>query len=365
MVEIDVAQLEPPLRLVRGLIRGLLPGLEVLDQGGRGRISRAHFGEHQCAVARTEPVSTRPRALQPLPGRSGCGGPSGRAGEGQPRQREGGVEVERAAEPVHSTGVIGAALRRLTFEVQPECRKRGVGQAIQRVRLSRAFGEELSDQPVHQPWKAVGGTLRSRLRTRGAARHREQGGVERHVSGGADHATQEELPGTDPTGHLERGTLGEVVRVRAGRTPPGEHHGPRVRSARVSLSREPRGRQVDHALPQVAQLLRRAAHPEGRDGDQLRIQRDRRPGPQDVGRHRKGDDHRQRGGGEQPTPAAGLAWRYRNGAGLRGAVSPSANAAAVGKRSAGALAIARITLCSTATGTVSRTVRSGGTGSSA
>ena len=49
----------------------------------------------------------------------------------------------------------------------------------------------------------------------------------------------------------------------------------------------------------------------------------------------------------------------------RGRRAPAANAAAVGKRSAGALAIARTTLCSTAMGTVSRTVRSGGTGSSA
>ena len=71
MMEVHVAQLVPPLRLVRGLVRGLLPGQEILDQRGGGRILRAHLGEDQRLVARAQSVAAGPRALQPTAGRPG------------------------------------------------------------------------------------------------------------------------------------------------------------------------------------------------------------------------------------------------------------------------------------------------------
>ncbi len=68
--------------------------------------------------------------------------------------------------------------------------------------------------------------------------------------------------------------------------------------------------------------------------------------------------------------AAAVAGRTGGAAGsatviVRGAVRAAAKSAAVGNRSAGAFASTRVTACSSQPGTVSRTVRRRGTGSSA
>ena len=200
-----------------------------MRQRGDGRIIRTHFGQQQCLVARAQPVATAPRPLQSAPARSGCRGPAGGAREPQARHREGRIQVEGLTEPGDRVGVVGAAIRRLSLEVQPQRRKRTVDQAGEPVRRSRLLGDELGDQPVHQLGQAVRHAFDLRLGPRSAACDRKQRGVEGHVTGRAHDAAEQELTGAEPAGQPERVALREIVRLGARGPPPGGHHRARDR----------------------------------------------------------------------------------------------------------------------------------------
>ena len=226
--------------------------------------------------------------------------------------------------------------------------------------------DELGDQPVHELGQAVRGAFDLRVGARAPARDRKQRGVEGHVIGRAHDAPEQELAGAEPAGQAERGALGEIVRIGARGPPPGGHHRARVRGPRAALAGQPGRDQVDHSFAQVAQSRSRAADPERDDGDQVRVERG-------FGRGRRRYTARASATSPSPPAARATIWRRPRGRGRRGhdgrlarppgVASAWAKSAAVGKRSAGALASARITLRSTPSGTVARTVRSGGTGS--
>ena len=129
LVVVPIAQLVPPLRLVGGEIHGALPPGQMLRHRGDRRIIRTHLGQQQRLVGRAQPVAAGPRALQSPPARSGCRGPSGRAREPEAGERERRIQIERPTEPGDRVGVVGAAIRRLGLEVEPERGQGTIDQA--------------------------------------------------------------------------------------------------------------------------------------------------------------------------------------------------------------------------------------------
>ena len=216
-MKVHVAQLVPPLRLVGGEVHGALPPGQMLRQRGDSRIVRTHFGQQQCLVGRAQPVATAPGSLQSPPARSGRRGPPGGARESQAREREGRIQIEGLTEPGDRVGVVGAAIRRLSLEVEPERGQRTVDQAGEPARRAGLLGDELGDQPVHQLGQAVRHAFDLRLGPRPSACNRKQRGVERQVIGRTHDAAEQELTGAEPAGQPERVALREIVRLASPR----------------------------------------------------------------------------------------------------------------------------------------------------